>query len=144
MKKTYKRIIIVVICMLLTAMYCIGFIIYKNTKANVINKNVISTENIKKLTIKSKADFNKKIEYVFEDNVLKKTYIYEYFQTQEELEEKINIIDKINEISIIDINYKENGIITSKNNLGNDNGLSYEEIYNKYLVQIIGAYELVE
>ena len=47
-------------------------------------------------------------------------------------------------IEIINTNEKELSIEIEKKDLGSETGKTYEEIYDKYLVQIIGAYQIIK
>ena len=49
----------------------------------------------------------------------------------------------VNNIEIIDVNEQELSIEIEKKDFGSDTDKSYEELYDKYLVQIIGAYEVL-
>lgn len=100
-----------------------------------------STIEEKKLVIKSKSDYNKIIEYTFENNILKTVKIYEQFEKKEQFEAKKNNYEMVNNIEIIDANEQELSIEIEKKDFGSDTDKSYEELYDKYLVQIIGAYE---
>lgn len=102
-----------------------------------------STIEEKKLVIKSKSDYNKIIEYTFENNILKTVKIYEQFEKKEQFEAKKNNYEMVNNIEIIDANEQELSIEIEKKDLGSDTDKSYEELYDKYLVQIIGAYEVL-
>lgn len=98
----------------------------------------------KRLVIKSNSDYNRKIEYTFENNVLKSIKIYEQFEEKEQFETRKNNYEIVNNVEVINVNEQELSLEIKKKDFGSDTGKSYEEIYDKYLVQIIGAYEVVE
>lgn len=105
---------------------------------------VSKTIENKKLVIKSNSDYNKIIEYTFENNIVKTVKIYEQFEEKEKFEEKIKDYEGIKNIEIIKTNEQELSIEIEKKDFGSDTGKTYEEIYDKYLVQIIGAYEVIK
>ena len=106
-------------------------------------KNLKTIEG-KRLVIKSNSEYNKIIEYIFEKDVLKTVKIYEQFEKREEFDQKKNNYEITDSIEIININEKELSIEIEKKELGSETGKTYEEIYDKYLVQIIGAYQIIE
>lgn len=112
-----------------------------NSGISIINSKTIQGQ---KLVIKSNSDYNKIIEYTFENNVLKTVRIYEQFETKETFEPKKQNYEMIENIKIINVNEQELSIEIEKKDFGSDTGKTYEEIYDKYLVQIIGAYQIVK
>lgn len=112
-----------------------------NAETSIINSKTIEGQ---KLVIKSNSDYNKIIEYTFENNVLKTVRVYEQFETKETFEPKKQNYEMIKNIKIINVNEQELSIEIEKNDFGSDTGKTYEEIYDKYLVQIIGAYEIIK
>lgn len=97
-----------------------------------------------KLVIKSTSEYNRIIEYNFENNILKTVKMYEQFEDKDKFEEKKNNYEKVDNIEIINTNEKKLSIEIEKKDLGSDTGMSYEQIYDKYLVQIIGAYQIIQ
>ena len=112
-----------------------------NAGTSIINSKTIEGQ---KLVIKSNSDYNKIIEYTFKNNVLKTVRIYEQFETKETFEPKKQNYEMIENIKIININEQELSIEIEKKDFGSDTGKTYEEIYDKYLVQIIGAYQIIK
>ena len=97
-----------------------------------------------RLVFKSTLEHNRIIECIFKNNILETVKIYQQFENSEDLEkEKEKYLNNSN-ITILNINEEERAIEIQKNDFGSDTGKSYEEIYDKYLVQIIGAYTIIE
>ena len=65
-------------------------------------------------------------------------------EKKEEFDQKKNNYEITDSIEIININEKELSIEIEKKDLGSETGKTYEEIYDKYLVQIIGAYQIIK
>ena len=105
-------------------------------------KNAVTDEG-KKLVFKSNNDYNKKIEYYFENDVLQSVKIYEQYEEKEQYEKMILTYSDREDIKIIKENSEELSIEIEKKDLGSDEGLTYQEIYDKY-TGIIGAYEIVK
>lgn len=110
-------------------------------KSEIKNSKTIEGE---KLVIKSNSEYNRIVEYTFENNILKTVKMYEQFEEKEEFEQKKNNYEMVDNIEIININEEELSIEIEKKDFGSDTGKSYEEIYDKYLVQIIGAYQIIK
>ena len=103
---------------------------------SIVNSKTVEGE---KLVIKSNSEYNKIIEYTFGNNIVKTVKIYEQFEEKEGFIDKIRDYELIGDIVSIDVNTQELSIQIEKGNFGSDTGKTYEEIYDKYLVQIIGA-----
>lgn len=97
-----------------------------------------------KLVIKSNSDYNRIIEYGFENNLLKTIKIYEQFEQKEQFDTKKSNYEKIEDIIIINADEKNLILEIENKDFGTDEGLSYEQIYDKYLIQIIGAYQIIQ
>lgn len=119
------------------------------------NKNIVIEEqkdmsrktsktDSKKLVIKSKTEFNRIIEYTFENDILKTVKMYEQFENKEKFEIQKKNYEIVDNIVIVNINEQELSIEIEKQDFGSDAAMSYEQIYDKYLVQIVGAYEVVK
>lgn len=108
------------------------------------NINTSMTIEDQRLVIKSNSDYNKIIEYTFENNILKTVKMYEQFEEKEKFEQKRKTYDIVENVEIINANEQELSIEIEKKDFGSDTGKTYEEIYDKYLVQIIGAYEIIK
>ena len=140
---------IIVIAILIIA----GIYIYQNKDSikNMISKkdDKISNASIKddvsieneRLVIKSLTDYNKIIEYKFENDSLKTVIIYEQFEEKEKYESKKKNYELQENITIREVSEQNLSIEIEKKDFGTDTELSYEQIQDKYLVQIIGAYE---
>lgn len=147
-KINFKREIIAIL-IIIALVFGINFILsHRNlqkdqTEAYTEIKNLKTIEG-KRLVIKSNSEYNKIIEYIFEKDVLKTVKIYEQFEKREEFDQKKNNYEITDSIEIINTNEKELSIEIEKKDLGSETGKTYEEIYDKYLVQIIGAYQIIK
>lgn len=147
-KINFKREIIAIL-IIIALVFGINFILsHRNlqkdqTDAYTEIKNLKTIEG-KRLVIKSNSEYNKIIEYIFEKDVLKTVKIYEQFEKREEFDQKKNNYKITDSIEIINTNEKELSIEIEKKDLGSETGKTYEEIYDKYLVQIIGAYKIIK
>lgn len=141
-------IVIIIIAILIIAgiyiyqnKYYIKNIIFKeNSKINESIIHNVSIDN-ERLVIKSLTDYNKIIEYKFENNSLKTVIIYEQFEEKEQYENKKKNYECQENIVIKEANEQNLSIEIEKREFGSDKDLTYEQIQDKYLVQIIGAYE---
>ena len=127
-----------------------GYLFYTN-KDTVIDNNKEKTYTIKpktiegeKLVIKSNSEDNRYIEFFFENNVLSKLKIYEQFEDKDKYEENKEQYSSYNIYKIVKSNNKKLILEVEKTDLEDDKGLNYEEIYDKYVNKIIGAYEVIE
>lgn len=147
-KINFKREIIAIL-IIIALVFGINFILsHRNLQKDQTDtyteiKNLKTTEG-KRLVIKSNSEYNKIIEYIFEKDVLKTVKIYEQFEKREEFDQKKNNYEITDSIEIINTNEKELSIEIEKKDLGSETGKTYEEIYDKYLVQIIGAYKIIK
>ena len=142
---------LIAILIIIVLFFGINFILsYRNSEIEKQQKNnitsIISSKTIEgeKLVIKSNSDYNKIIEYTFENNIVKIVKIYEQFEEIGKLEEKRKDYESVKKLEIIKANEQELSIETEKKDFGSDTGKTYEEIYDKYLVQIIGAYQIIK
>ena len=97
-----------------------------------------------KLVLKNKNDYNKVTIFEFDNGQIKQIYIYEVFENNEKYEEAKEKYQKSKIFELIKLDDNTLLIEVKRINVGDDIDLSYEEIYDKYLVKIIGAYEIVE
>lgn len=147
-KINFKREIIAIL-IIIALVFGINFILsHRNLQKDQTDtyteiKNLKTIEG-KRLVIKSNSEYNKIIEYIFEKDVLKTVKIYEQFEKREEFDQKKNNYEITDSIEIINTNEKELSIEIEKKDLGSETGKTYEEIYDKYLVQIIGAYQVIK
>lgn len=147
-KINFKKEIIAIL-IIIFLVFGINFILsHKNLQKDQTDtdtgiKNSKTIEG-KKLVIKSNSEYNKIIEYIFENDVLKTVKMYEQFEEKEEFEQKKNNYKMADSIEIININEKELSIEIEKKDFGSDTGKTYGEIYDKYLIQIIGAYHIIQ
>lgn len=143
-KSNNRALIIFVIFIIVLLVGIIAVSIIRNEMTSRFNSIKDSTTiEGKRLVFRSTSEHNRIIEYIFENNILETVKIYQQFENSEDLEkEKEKYLNNSN-ITILNINEEEKSIEIQKNDFGSDTGKSYEEIYDKYLVQIIGAYEVI-
>ena len=144
-KSNNRALIIFAIFIILLLVGIIEVSIIRNEKTSRFNSIKDSTTiEDERLVFKSRSEHNRIIEYIFKNNILETVKIYQQFENSEDLEkEKEKYLNNSN-ITILNINEEERSIEIQKNDFGSDTGKSYEEIYDKYLVQIIGAYTIIE
>ena len=144
-KSNNRELIIFAIFIILLLVGIIEVSIIRNEKTSRFNSIKDSTTiEDERLVFKSTSEHNRIIEYIFKNNILETVKIYQQFENSEDLEkEKEKYLNNSN-ITILNINEEERAIEIQKNDFGSDTGKSYEEIYDKYLVQIIGAYTIIE
>ena len=106
-------------------------------------QNRYNTQN-EKLVLKSNYEENreKKITYIFKENILDCINILEKYADEEIYIKERDRASKRADIELIKIDDEQLEIYYKKLRLGSDEGLSHEEIYNKYM-GIIGAYEII-
>ena len=146
-KKINLKKELIAILVIITLVCVVNFILsYKNVKEHQKDSGIKTSKTIEgeKLVIKSMSEYNRIIEYNFENNVLKTVKMYEQLEDKDKFEEKKNNYEKVDNIEIINTNEKELSIEIEKKDFGSDTGMSYEQIYDKYLVQIIGAYQMIK
>lgn len=156
-KKNYNFfyiVLIILICII------IGIVAYYKLQPLSKNKDIISEKNKdkifqtilksttiegEKLVFKSTSGNTRIMEYTFENNVLNKVKMYEQFKDEEIFNKTKENYKKREgkDIDILNINEEEKSIEIEKKDFGSDTGKSYEETADKYLVQIIGAYEKI-
>lgn len=144
-KSNNRELIIFAIFIILLLVGIIEVSIIRNEKTSRFNSIKDSTTiEDERLVFKSTLEHNRIIECIFKNNILETVKIYQQFENSEDLEkEKEKYLNNSN-ITILNINEEERAIEIQKNDFGSDTGKSYEEIYDKYLVQIIGAYTIIE
>lgn len=154
-EKNYKKIIILLMIIIIAflVILCKDRILVKETdkdqKENIIldQKNIIkedSTIENQKLVLKSNYEENKerKIIYIFKENKLNEVRISEKYTNEESYTNEKEKYSKRADIEILEIDDKQLEFYYKKLNLGSDEGLSYEQVYQKYM-GIIGAYEVI-
>ena len=142
-KSNNRELIIFAIFIILLLVGIIEVSIIRNEKTSRFNSIKDSTTiEDERLVFKSTSEHNRIIEYIFKNNILETVKIYQQFENNEDLE-KEKYLNNSN-ITILNIDEEERSIEIQKNDFGSDTGKSYEEIYDKYLVQIIGAYTIIE
>lgn len=154
-EKNYKKIIILLMIIIIAflVILCKDRILVKETdkdqKENIIldQKNIIkedSTIENQKLVLKSNYEENKerKIIYIFKENKLNEVRISEKYTNKESYTNEKERYSKRADIEIIEIDDSKLELHCKKLNLGSDEGLSYEQVYQKYM-GIIGAYEVI-
>ena len=152
LEKEKKHIVIqiVILTLIILIIWTLVFEFIKYHKDEIIEKaDTITISDDKtiegeKLIIRSNSEYNRIVEYGFENNILKSVKMYEQFKEKEKFETKKKTYELINNVTIIDVNEDKLSIEIEKKDFGSDAGKTYEEIYDKYLVQIIGAYEIIQ
>ena len=144
-KSNNRELIIFAIFIILLLVGIIEVSIIRNEKTSRFNSIKDSTTiEGERLVFKSTLEHNRIIEYIFKNNILETVKIYQQFENNEDLEKETEKYLNNSNITILNINEEERSIEIQKNDFGSDTGKSYEEIYDKYLVQIIGAYTIIE
>ena len=154
-KSNNRELIIFAIFIILLLVGIIEVSIIRNEKTSrfkIRNEKTSRFNSIKdsttiedeRLVFKSTSEHNRIIEYIFKNNILETVKIYQQFENNEDLEKETEKYLNNSNITILNINEEERSIEIQKNDFGSDTGKSYEEIYDKYLVQIIGAYTIIE
>lgn len=142
LKKEFIAILVIIILI-----FGINYVLSHRTIVEEQNNDEVKAAKTitgEKLVMKSNTEYNKIVEFIFENNILKTKKIYEQFELKEQFDEKMSSYEKMDNIEFIKVDEQEKSIEIENKNLGSDEGKSYEEIYDKYLVQIIGAYQIVE
>ena len=84
-KKINKKVLIIILCVIILAVIA-GLLIQNknwfNAKSNTSIKNAKTVEN-ERLVLKNNSEYNKIIEFNFEDNKVKTIKIYEQFEEKE-------------------------------------------------------------
>ncbi len=144
-----KKVLLIIALIILIILAC--FLAFKNKDSIFKSNNAEKTYTIKnktlegdKLVLKSNSDKGRYIEFYFEDDKLSKLKIYEQFEDKDKYEEKKEQYSAFDIYKIIKKNDKQLILEVEKTDLEDDEGLSYEEIYNKYVNKIIGAYSVIE
>lgn len=150
-KRNFKGTFIAIL--VIFVLIIVGLIVWKmpHNFITISNKNATNFQSMKddstvegeKLVFKSTSAYNKIMEYTFENKILKTVKIYEQFENEEDFKNLKEQYENKEAIKILNINEKEKSIEIEKLDFGSDKDKSYEEIYDKYLVQIIGAYEQI-
>lgn len=145
-KINLKMLIIIAICIIVIAL--IGLAVYILKNPNILESN-ISTENLKtieneKLVLKSNSDYNKIIEFIFEDNKVKTLRIYEQFEEMQEYEEARDAYKASENFEVIKTDDQKLWIEIERKELGEEKDMSYDQVYDKYLVEFIDLYTLIK
>lgn len=145
-KINLKMLIIIAICIIVIAL--IGLAVYILKNPNIFESN-ISTENLKtieneKLVLKSNSDYNKIIEFIFEDNKVKTLRIYEQFEEMQEYEEARDAYNASENFEVIKTDDQKLWIEIERKELGEEKDMSYDQVYDKYLVEFIELYTLIK
>lgn len=145
-KINLKMLIIIAICIIVITL--IGLAVYILKNPNILESN-ISTENLKtieneKLVLKSNSDYNKIIEFIFEDNKVKTLRIYEQFEEMQEYEEARDAYNASENFEVIKTDEPKLWIEIERKELGEEKDMSYDQVYDKYLVEFIDLYTLIK
>lgn len=144
---------VLIILFIIIAFILISFI-FKEPIKNLILKIQLKDEwketaqtneknSNKQLTLKSILDYNRIITFEFDNNILQTIIVYEQYKEKEEFLEKKKDVEIMQNIEVLNINENEQSIEIKKNDLGEDKNKSYEEIYDKYINQLIGMYKII-
>lgn len=144
---------VLIILFIIIAFILISFI-FKEPIKNLILKIQLKDEwketaqtneknSNKQLTLKSILDYNRIITFEFDNNILQTIIVYEQYKEKEEFLEKKKDVEIMQNIEVLNINENELFIEIKKNDLGEDKNKSYEEIYDKYINQLIGMYKII-
>ena len=155
-KNKNNKIMLLCIILLISFVFCgvllinydvnNGFIYKQITDSNNSIINMTKNENKKVsedtdvLKIKSNSDYDKVIEFIFNNNKLSNMVIEEKFETDEIYKKKKEIYNVSSEFNIIEVDDANRYIKYEKLNLETDENLTYDEIYNKYLVRFLDIY----
>lgn len=108
-KKINLKKELIAVLVIITLVFGVNFILsYKNAKEQQKDTGIKTSKTIEgeKLVIKSTSEYNRIIEYNFENNVLKTVKMYEQFEDKDKFEEKKNNYEKVDNIEIINTNEK--------------------------------------
>ena len=148
-KKPNKKIFLVFILIILIGLG--SYFVYKNNDSIFKSSGGDKTYTIKaktvegeKLVLKSNSDKGRYIEFFFENDKLSKLKIYQQFEDKDKYEEKKEEYSSYDIYKITKKSDRELILEVEKTDLEDDTNLSYEEIYDKYVNKIIGAYEVKE
>lgn len=97
-----------------------------------------------KLVMKNNSEYNRIIEYTFENNIVKTIKIYEQFENKEDYESKKETYKLMQNVNIVKTDDETLSIEIEKKELGSDEGLTYEEIYERYINKLIDIYTVIE
>lgn len=143
-KINYKLLLFfLIIILLLLGLYFLRNNIEINNKTSNTSISEAKTIEGKKIVVKSTSDFNKIIEFDFKKKILSSVKIYEQFELQEKYKEKKKNYEFDDTTNITYFDDNKFILEIEKTDFGTDEGLTYEQVYDKYVVQIIGAYEVI-
>lgn len=150
--KIHKSKVLIILLIIIT--FILISFIFKEPIKNLILKIQLKGEwketaqtneknSNKQLTLKSILDYNRIITFEFDNNILQTIIVYEQYKEKEEFLEKKKDVEIMQNIEVLNINENEQSIEIKKNDLGEDKNKSYEEIYDKYINQLIGMYKII-
>lgn len=106
-------------------------------------ENAITIEG-EKLVFKSTMEDKRIVQYTFNDGVACDIKIHEAFNDEAKFEQaKLRYGDE-SKYKILFIDEENLRLEVGMLDLGVDKGLTYEQVAEKYLVQIVGAYEIIK
>lgn len=145
LKKGLLAILIIIIVVFVIKFALSNINLHIEEQPETKNTSITTSRTIEgeKLVIKSRSDYNRIVEFSFENNILKTVKMYEQFEDKERFQVKKESYEIVDNVVVININEQELSIEIEKKDFGADVGMSYEQIYDKYLVQIVGAYEAI-
>ena len=150
--KIHKSKVLIILLIIIT--FILISFIFKEPIKNLILKIQLKGEwketaqtneknSNKQLTLKSILDYNRIITFEFDNNILQTIIVYEQYKEKEEFLEKKKDVEIMQNIEVLNVNENEQSIEIKKNDLGEDKNKSYEEIYDKYINQLIGMYKII-
>ncbi len=147
-----KSVIIILISLAVIVLIGIVLFVLQNkyhflsskTAKDIIKIKEEKTIEGKRLIIKDKFEFNKIVRFDFENNIVSRIQVYEQFGNKSKYEQAKESYNNLSNVNVLQQNDDQMYIFIEKNDFGSDTNLSYKEIYDKYLVQIIDAYELIQ
>lgn len=142
-KELLSMLIIIVLVLGINLILSHREVFVEQPKEDLSIKNAKTIDG-QSLVIKSNSEYNRIVQYTFENNILKTVKIYEQFEEKEKYDTKIENYEIADDIVVINSNENERTIEIEKKDFGTDTGMTYEQIYDKYLVQIIGAYQIIK
>lgn len=97
-----------------------------------------------KLVFKSTMEYNRIVQYTFKDGLAYDLRIYEAYETLAKFDEAKQRYSDESRYKILFTDEANLRLEVRMQDLGVDAELTYEQIAEKYLVQIVGAYEIIK
>ena len=146
-KKSNKKVYIFLLLIIIIAILLAYFISKNKTKTEngIINSYTIQSKTVEgeKLVLKSNSDYCRYVEFIFSDDILDKVKVYKQFTEKDKYEESKQDYEALKSVKLVKYDDKNLILEVEKLDLGTDEGKTYEQIYDTYVVQIIGEYNVV-